>query len=48
MFNVKNSEKSTKNLKLSIGLPVYNGEKFLHKCLDSLLAQTFEDFEIII
>jgi len=34
--------------KLSIGLPVYNGEKFLHKCLDSLLEQSFENFKIII
>ena len=28
------------------GLPVFNGERYLEKCLDSLLAQTFEDFEI--
>ena len=34
--------------KLSIGIPVYNGEKFIKKCLDSLLLQTFSDFEIII
>ncbi len=34
--------------KISIGLPVYNGEKFLAKALDSLLNQTFQDFEIII
>lgn len=34
--------------KLSIGLPVYNGEKFLAQSLDCLLAQTFTDFEIII
>ncbi|MEA5617315.1 glycosyltransferase family 2 protein [Cronbergia sp. UHCC 0137] len=34
--------------KLSIGLPVYNGEKYLQESLDSLLAQTFEDFELII
>lgn len=33
---------------VSIGLPVYNGEKYLEKALDSLLAQTFGDFEIII
>lgn len=33
---------------LSIGLPVYNGEDFISQALDSLLAQTFEDFEIII
>lgn len=34
--------------KVSIGMPVYNGEKFLREALDSLLAQTFDDFEIII
>ena len=34
--------------KLSIGIPVYNGEKFIKKCLDSILSQTFSDFEIII
>lgn len=33
---------------VTIGLPVYNGEKFLPRALDSLLAQTFEDFELII
>ena len=39
---------SLTDMKLSIGLPVHNGEKFIRKCLDSLLAQTFENFEIII
>lgn len=34
--------------KLSIGLPVYNGEKFLKQSLDCLLNQTFRDFELII
>lgn len=34
--------------KVSIGLPVYNGERFLEKVLDGLLAQSFQDFEIII
>lgn len=34
--------------KVSIGLPVFNGERFLEGALESLLAQTFEDFEIII
>lgn len=34
--------------KLSIGLPVYNGDKFLQAAIDSLLAQTFTDFELII
>lgn len=33
---------------VSIGMPVYNGEPFIHEALDSLLAQTFTDFELII
>jgi glycosyltransferase involved in cell wall biosynthesis len=33
---------------VSIGLPVYNGERYLAEALDSLLGQTFEDFELII
>jgi glycosyltransferase involved in cell wall biosynthesis len=33
---------------LSIGLPVYNGERYLRASLDALLAQTFTDFELII
>ncbi|HQE79390.1 MAG TPA: glycosyltransferase [Syntrophorhabdaceae bacterium] len=34
--------------KISIGMPVYNGEKYIRKALDSLLRQTFTDFELII
>ena len=34
--------------RLSIGLPVYNGEKYLAESLDALLGQTYEDFELII
>ncbi len=33
---------------LSIGLFVYNGERFLRETLDSLLGQTFRDYELII
>ena len=33
---------------VSVGLPVYNGENFLTNALDSLLAQTYTDFELII
>ncbi len=32
---------------ISIVIPVYNTEKYLRECLDSLLRQTFQDFEII-
>jgi glycosyltransferase involved in cell wall biosynthesis len=34
--------------RVSIGLPVYNGERYLRECLDGLLAQTFDDFELIV
>lgn len=34
--------------RLSIGLPVYNGEDFLPHAIDSILAQTFTDFELIV
>src|SRR5216683_3445975 len=34
--------------RVSIGLPVYNGERFLPPAIDSLLAQTFKDFELIL
>lgn len=33
---------------LSIGLPVYNGEKFIKKRIESILNQTFKDFELTI
>lgn len=33
---------------VSIGMPVYNGQRFLGQTLDSLLSQTFRDFEIVI
>lgn len=34
--------------KVSVVVPVHNSAKFLHKCVDSLLAQTLEDIEIIL
>ena len=34
--------------KISIGFPIYNGDKLLHEKLDSILSQTFTDFELII
>ena len=33
---------------VSIGLPVYNGDRYLAEALDSILAQSFADFELII
>lgn len=34
--------------KVSVIVPVYNTEKFLHRCVDSLLNQTLKDIEIIL
>jgi glycosyltransferase involved in cell wall biosynthesis len=34
--------------KVSIGMPVYNGEAFIREALDSLLMQTYADYELII
>ena len=34
--------------RLSIGMPVYNGERFVKEALDSILSQSFENFELII
>ena len=34
--------------RLSVGLPVYNGEKYLAEAIDALLGQSYTDFELII
>lgn len=34
--------------KISIGMPVYNGEPYIGIAIDAILDQTFEDFELII
>ena len=33
--------------KVSVVMPVYNGERFLRESLDSVFAQTFQDFEVL-
>lgn len=34
--------------KISVIVPVYNVEPYIHRCIDSILAQTFTDFELIL
>ncbi len=47
--NVFNKEKKKLNekLKISIVIPVYNVEKYLHQCLKSVINQTYKNLEII-
>ena len=33
---------------ISVIVPVYKAEKYLNRCVDSILAQTFEDFEVLL
>jgi glycosyltransferase involved in cell wall biosynthesis len=42
------SDVSTRTPRVSVGVPVYNGENHLRETLDSLLAQNYPDFEIIL
>ncbi len=35
-------------VKISVIVPVYNVEKYIKKCIDSLVNQTFKDFEILV
>ena len=34
--------------KVSVIVPIYNVEKYLEKCINSLLSQTLEDIQIIL
>ena len=35
------------NIKVSVIIPVYNAEKYLRQCLDSIINQTLKEIEII-
>ena len=36
------------NPQISVIVPVYNGERYLHECIDSILNQTFADLELLL
>ena len=37
-----------KSIAISIIVPIYNSEHYLHDCLESIKNQTFEDFEVLL
>ncbi len=39
---------SSNRPRVSVGMPVYNGENYIREALDSILAQTFQNFELVI
>lgn len=47
MYQNKEERQVRKNPKFSVIIPVYNVEKYLKDCLDSIVNQTFTDFEVI-
>lgn len=49
-MNTKQSHSADKKAKtpwLSVIVPIYNGEKYLHKCLSSISAQLYESYEVL-
>ena len=42
------TEQKTTNPKISIIVPIYKVEKYLNRCIQSILNQTFHDFELIL
>jgi glycosyltransferase involved in cell wall biosynthesis len=41
-------DRAAGRVRVSIGVPVFNGARYLEACLDSLVAQTYDDLEILI
>lgn len=37
-----------KKYKISVVIPVYNGEKYLKECIDSIFAQSFKEYELVL
>jgi glycosyltransferase involved in cell wall biosynthesis len=45
---VTQKQKTDTNPKVSIVVPIYNSQKTLNRCVESILEQTFSDFELIL
>jgi cellulose synthase/poly-beta-1,6-N-acetylglucosamine synthase-like glycosyltransferase len=48
MFNSVGQNAMSGSRLVTIGVPVYNGQRYLEKTLASILAQTLQDFQIVI
>ena len=46
--SIENKIQSDKYMKYSICLPVYNGAEFIAKAIDSVISQTYENWELVI
>lgn len=47
--NMSRQDEARKNSpKVTVLMPVYNGEKYLRESMESILSQTFEDFELLV
>ncbi len=47
-WTVKNKMEQSMESLISIVLPIYNGEKYMRKSIDSVLAQTYANWELLI
>ena len=48
MVGQKNSERTEDNSLISVVVPVFNVEKYLSRCIDSIINQTYRNLEIIL
>lgn len=48
MNKTQKTESKVKSPKISIIVPIYNTEKYLHACLDSIINQTYRNLEILL
>lgn len=48
MVDTVEENKERENVVVSVLVPVYKAEKYLAKCIESILAQTYRDFELIL
>lgn len=46
-MQLKGGFRIVKKYKISVIIPVYNAEKYLRKCINSIINQTFKDIEIV-